>query len=240
MKVTRVLFIHHSTGGLLLHLGRLRARLGRLAPNVELWDHGYNLFPSHLKSQILGSLWLTFHTGLSDVRGRMTGRDFNLVISNDSPKEYAEIFSRPSDDPTLKAILEFDIVAFKNCFPTTRIESDAKLAEHMRYYSQIIQSLHKYQNQFIIFTPPPLRREATKPVWAGRARELATWLEQQQSANVRVFNFFDALADSTDPNANMLRRSYCNPLPRDSHPNIRANRIAAQAFAEYLSHITNA
>jgi hypothetical protein len=165
----------------------------------------------------------------------MLGRDFKLVISNDSPKEYAEIFSRSPDDPTLKAILEFDVVAFKNCFPTTRIESDEKLAEHERYYGQIVQSLKKFPNQFVIFTPPPLRREATKPEWARRARQLAVWLKQQEAGNVHVFDSFDVLADETGPNTNMLKRSYCNLYRPDSHPNIRANRAAAQKFAEYIA-----
>ena len=102
MKKVRILFIHCSTGGLLIKFGNLRKLLKEKAPNIELWDHGYNLYQSKLLSEILGQI--TFRTGLSDGKGKMTGRDFQIFISNNSPKEYAEIFSRKSTDFTLKNI----------------------------------------------------------------------------------------------------------------------------------------
>ena len=108
----RILFIHHSTGGLLIHFGRVRQLLKQKLPDWEFWDHGYNLYPW------LGNFrfvpWFIFHTGLSDGNGRMKGKDFNIVISNNSPKEYADIFSRNPTDSMLKQILEFDVVIFKN------------------------------------------------------------------------------------------------------------------------------
>lgn len=228
IKQTRVLFIHHSTGGLLLRFGNVRKLLKQKAPYIEFWDHSYNYDPS-LFSQLF-----KFKTGLSDGKGKVLCRDFNIVISNDSPKEYAEIFSRKPTDSTLKNILSFNCVIFKNCFPTTRIETDEKLEEHKKYYSQIIASISKYPNLFIIFTPPPLRAESTTLEWAQRARDLVNWLVLQEKKNVKVFNFFDLLADSDGSNANMLRRKYCWPIIHDSHPNIRADRQVGKIFVDFL------
>lgn len=233
----RVLFIHHSTGGLLIRFGKIRKLLHKKNPNIEFWDHGYNLYKSYLLSKILSPF--TFHSGLSNQDGKIIGKDFDIVISNNSPKEYAEIFSRNQKDFTLQNILQFDVIAFKNCYPTSKIETKQKLSEFKSYYSKIIKDVSDYPNLFIIFTPPPLRKESTKTEWAKNARELADWLILQRNNNVKVFNFFDYLADNEGENANMLKREYCNPLFFDSHPNIKANRIVGRIFVDYLVTVVN-
>ena len=235
MKKARVLFIHHSTGGLLICFGRLRKLLKEKAPNVELWDHSYNLDSPKIFSYLFG--FLTFKTGLSDHNGKMTGKDLDIIISNNSPKEYAEIFSRDHNDFTLKNILSFDTVIFKNCFPTSKIETKEKLEEYKKYYSQIMKSISNYKNKFIVFTPPPLRREMTKPKWADNARSLASFInkEVKKYSNVSTFDFFDLLTDKEGDDKNMLKRKYCNIfIPIDSHPNIRANREVGTKFVDFL------
>jgi len=104
-KKVRVLFIHHSTGELLLFFGKIRKLLKEKTPNVEFWDHGYNLYSPKILAPIFGPI--TFQTGLSDGNGKITGKDFDINISNNSPREYAEIFSRRHDDFTLKNIQTF-------------------------------------------------------------------------------------------------------------------------------------
>lgn len=237
METVRVLFIHHSTGGLLLREGNVRHLLDQKAPFIKLWDHGYNIrkgVPHFLAG-------FTYHTGLSDADGRMTGVDYRISLSNNSPKEYDEIFSRdPEADTTLHEILKYDVIVFKNCYPTTRIESDQKLKELKNHYLHIRKSLKKYEwKLFILMTPPPLRKEMTKPEYAARAHELCSWLSSEEFCegmhNIAVFDFFHALADKTGPNAYMLRRKYCHVIPFDSHPNRRANREVALLFATFLA-----
>ncbi len=76
----KVLFIHHSTGGLLIYFGKIRKLLKAKAPNIEFWDHGYNLYPSLLLSKILGRF--TFRTGLSDEQGRLTEKDERSLFNS--------------------------------------------------------------------------------------------------------------------------------------------------------------
>lgn len=231
MKKIKVLFIHHSTGGLLLFFGKVRKLLKEKAPDIEFWDHGYNLYSPKILAPIFGPI--TFKTGLSDGNGKMTGRDFDINISNNSPKEYAKIFSRESDDNTLKNILSFDVVIFKNCFPTSKIETKEKLEEYTKYYSQIMKNISSFKNKFIVFTPPPLRREMTKPEWANNAKNLADFMKEEAKkySNISSFDFFDLLTDKEGNNKNMLKREYCNIfIPMDSHPNIRANREVGKVF----------
>jgi hypothetical protein len=231
----RVLFIHHSTGGLLLRFGQIRKQLMARAPHIELWDHAYNLYPSLIASRLLGPI--TYRTGLSDSRGHMIGKDFDITISNNSPKEYAEIFARPASDSTLKQILAFDLVIFKNCFPTSQITSDGQLSDYKLYYTMIFKSLSKYSNKFIVFTPPPLRKEMTTASASTRAQGLSAWLKQQENrlaVNVSVFDFFDLLSDKEGENANRLKREYCSIIPFDSHPNIRANQTIGPLFVNAI------
>lgn len=231
----RILFIHHSTGGLLLRFGRVRQLLNKLAPELELWDHGYNLYPWLTPMSFIP--WFTFHTGLSDGTGRVTGRDFNIVISNNSPEEYADIFSRDRSDKTLSQILEFDLVIFKNCFPASKIASDDQLKRYREYYVSVFEHLARIPNSFIVFTAPPLRQEMTSPEESARARDLVTWMKDRKnivSPNISVFDFFGLLADSEGNNKNMLMRRYCTILPFDSHPNIRANREIGPVFTDVI------
>jgi hypothetical protein len=230
----RLLFIHHSTGANLIRQGQLRSHLHHLAPNLELWDHSYNLYPTF--PRLLAQL--THHTGLSNATGHLTGTDFNIVLSNNSPKEYAELFARSPHDSTLRAILDFDIVAFKNCYLTTRIISDHQLAQHKSYYQQIRDSLSQYPTkQFILFTPPPLRQNATTSANAQRAQQLVAWLNSPEflhgTTNLRVFDFFGLLADTNG----FLKKEYQRFLPWDSHPNLQANQTIAPFLATYLSHL---
>lgn len=239
MPFIKVLFIHHSTGGNLLYEGNLRKLLYEKKPSIELWDHGYNLYKIPIISNLLSKR--TFHTGLSDKDGRMTGKDFDITISNNSPKEYAEIFSRDQKDPTLSSILSFDVIIFKNCYPTSKIRTDAQLEEDKKYYSQIRGDLKKYSKKhFIFMTQPPLRAELTTKVQAARARQLANWLKSNlfSSTNIVVFDLFDLLADYEGTNQNMLKREYCRLIPIDSHPNIAANKTIAPLFADFISRLT--
>ncbi|MEK6839952.1 MAG: hypothetical protein AABX72_03350 [Nanoarchaeota archaeon] len=178
--------------------------------------------------------------GLSDAQGKVTGKDYNIVLSNNSPKEYADIFSRDPSDPTLKAILSYDVIAFKNCYPTTRIISDQQLEEDIKYYIIIRDNLRKYPaKQFILLTPPPARRETTKIEDAKRAMKLVAWLNSsdflQGVPNIHVFDFFGLLADKNG----MLKKEYQRLLPWDSHPNKKANLTVAPLFADYLVKLTN-
>lgn len=232
----KILFIHHSTGGNLIKEGNLRSEIKKLDPTVEFWDHSYNLykyFPSLLSN-------FTHHKGLSDSNGKITGIDYNIVLSNNSPKEYADIFSRDPNDPTLKSILDYDIIAFKNCYPTTRIATNEQHEEDVKYYKIIRDSLKKYPNKkFIILTPPPAREETTNTEQATRAKKLIVFLNSKEfidnSKNIYVFDFFTLLADENG----YLKKEYSRIPPWDSHPSKKANLTVAPIFAKYLMEITS-
>lgn len=160
----KLLFIHHSTGGNLIHKGKLRKLLYAKTKTIEFWDHGYNLY-TWLPMPILKIVanTFTFHTGLSDSEGNTTGVDYDINITND-PYAFEKLFTAdPNINSTLKAILSYDVIAFKNCFPATQITSDMQLNKYMENYLKMRAVFDKHTDKlFIPFTPPPMRKEQTK------------------------------------------------------------------------------
>lgn len=229
--VEKILFIHHSTGSNLIKEGNFRKEIKKLNPNIQFWDHNYNL--SKIFSLILANF--THLKGLSDNNGKITGRDFNIYVSNNSPKEYADIFSRDLGDSTLKSILSFDTIIFKNCYPTTRITSDNQLEEDKEYFKKIKDCIDKYSTKkFIYITPPPARKNTTNQQNARRAKSLITWLTSkeynQEPTNLHIFDMFSLLSD----NNGYLKKCYERPFPWDSHPNRKANETISPILARYI------
>jgi hypothetical protein len=230
----QILFIHHSTGANLIREGHLRKEITQLDPTRQLWDHNYNLLPVCTK-------FLACHSnykGLSDASGSITGKDYAITLSNNSPKEYAEIFSRNRNDVTLRAILKYDIIAFKNCYPTTKIISQKQLTDDKFDYITIRGSLKKYsENKFILITPPPIRKNLTTIIYAQRAQTLIEWIISPNYLkgvnNIHIFDFFHLLAD----NNGFLKKEYQRLIPWDSHPNKLANETIAPIFAQFLVEI---
>ena len=230
----KVLFIHHSTGANLIQEGNLRDRLKSENTKIELWDHSYNLYKYF--SKLLGKL--TYHTGLSDNRGRLTGRDFNIYLSNNSPKEYCVIFSREPNDHILRSILDYDVILFKNCYPTSKIESDDQLQSYKRYYEEIRNNIGRFKNKKFILLPfPPLRKELTTFDNANRAKQLNIWINSNDflkgNENLKVFDLFGILSNDNG----FLKREYRRFIPLDSHPNKRANIAIAKLLVDYLCSI---
>lgn len=241
MKIVKALFIHHSTGANLINEGDLRKLLQKKAPHIEFWDHGYSN-----RFNLINRLLSTFYphiAGLSDLNGNQTEEDYNIQIKNSDPQGYEDLFVQNPNDPqsALHKVLAYDVIIFKTCFPISKIETIEKLEKYKRNYLTIRQVIDRYhQKLFILFTPPPLRPEMTKPEYAKRSRKFADWLKSEEYIgerdNLAIFDFFDLLADKS----NKLKRGYCKFLPFDSHPNKQANEEITPFFVDLIVKQVNA
>jgi len=214
----RVIFLHHSCGANLIEQGSVRARFTALG--YEFYDHGYN------------------GDGLILADGTWTGQNFDVPDDNTNPDGFAAIFAQPLHHPpdnTFSHLMQYDVIAFKSCFPVSNIDSDEQLAEYKSYYLSIRLRMDQYPNKiFIVVTQPPEIPADTDRQAAARARAFTNWLASDEylrgHPNVFTFNFFDLLAN---PSTDMLRTEYQTDAS-DAHPNERANRTIAPLFVEFI------
>ena len=214
---SRIIFLHHSVGAGLIEQGGVRERHTELG--YEFYDHGYN------------------GDGLVLADGTWTGDNFDVPDDNTNPDGYAQVFAQPLHDPpdnTFSHLIQYDVIAFKSCFPVSLIESDDQLAGYQSYYLSIRDRMDEYPEKiFIVVTQPPEIPNDTDPETAARARAFTDWLASDEylsgHPNVFTFNFFDLLADSDD----MLRAEYRTD-ESDAHPNETANQTIAPLFVDFV------
>jgi hypothetical protein len=218
-EFSRIIFLHHSTGADLIEQGDVRQRLTDLG--YEFYDHGYN------------------DDGLVLADGTSAGRDFDVPDDNTDPDGLAAIFAQPLHDPpdnTFSYLMQYDVIAFKSCFPVSNIESADQLAEYESHYLSIRDRMDQYPDKiFIVLTPPPEILADTDTEAAARARAFADWLTSDEylggHPNVFTFDFFDLLAD---PSTDTLRVDYQTD-EHDAHPNKLADQAIGPLFADFIN-----
>jgi hypothetical protein len=105
MSIKKVIFLHHSTGANLIKEGVLRDFLKLRLPDVEFWDHGYNLFPFNIA--------LFHHTGLTDAKGKLTGTSYDVPNNNTNPDGFENIFSQlvtTKPKNTFSHLIGYDVI----------------------------------------------------------------------------------------------------------------------------------
>ena len=216
-QTTRIIFLHHSCGENLIVQGGVRE--GLTALGYEFYDHGYN------------------DDGLRLANGLPDGTNFDVPDDNTDPDGLAAIFAQPLHDPpdnTFSHLMQYDVIAFKSCFPVSNIGDDAQLATYQSHYLAIRDRMDQYpEKTFIIVTQPPQVPANSDPQEAARARALANWLQSDEylagHPNVSVFDFFGLLAGED----NFLRPEY-RVDEYDAHPNELANQNAGPLFVEFI------
>jgi len=213
----RIMFLHHSCGQNLIEQGGVREALTALG--YEFYDHGYN------------------EEGLRLADGSYTGTHFDVPGDNTDPDGFAAIFAQPLHDPpdnTFSHLMQYDVIAFKSCFPTSNIWDDYQLNEYKAYYLAIRDRMDQYPDKiFIPVTMPPELPNDSDLEAAARARTFTVWLQSDEylagHPNVFVFDFFGLLAGSD----NFLRPEY-RVDEYDAHPNELANRTIGPLFVAFI------
>ncbi len=217
-----VIFLHHSCGLALIDEGGVRE--GLTARGYDFYDHGYN------------------EEGLRLPDGSHAGRNFDVPGDNTDPDGFAAIFAQPLHDPpdnTFSHLMQYDVIAFKSCFPTSNIADDEQLEVYKAYYLAIRDRMDAYpQKAFVIVTQPPQVPGSSDRQEAARARAWTEWLRSEAFLGGRekvfVFDFFGYLAGED----NFLRREYRYDN-YDAHPNARANREIGPAFVDFIDGVAS-
>ena len=205
---SNVFFLHHSTGRNLLAEGGVRGHMEH-----PLWDHDYN------------------YIGLTNPQGDLVGVSYDIPGDNTYPDGLHVLWT--TNNAARDSILQYDVIAFKSCYPACDIETDAELDQYKSWYLDIVNQLIGYSDKvFILMSPPPRHRLATNSQCASRCRDFANWLGGLAGDNVLFFDLFDHLAGGD----NVLRYEYeRSHSGTDSHPNSYANAVIGPLFAASMN-----
>jgi len=259
-RVMRLLFIHHSCGGIWL---ADKGEALEIVPNSCLFaKHPYG---GGLRALLAQNNYEVHEAGYNSVIGDKTDAcDWNAKFRN-----RMDSILRCDRQDTLysDAAKKNEIVMFKSCFPANALESEGKepgnpdspdltTANYKSAYTKLLDYFSAHPGTlFVCVTAPPLvagyagrftelkRRlldpEKSSKAVGERARRFNNWLKDTEKGwlagyrlkNVVVYDFYDVLTGYGVSNYTL----YPTENGRDSHPSAEGNSIAAREFAPFLN-----
>jgi hypothetical protein len=224
-KDEKIIFLHHSTGGVIYNDG-----------DVPEWFDDYN--SSHGTNYQINER--AYPTGSYPWRNYPYDY-WNLWVNGACSA--TEASTHCLDQLTA----DYDVIIFKNCYPVSDVLEDTgtpditsqrkSLENYKLQYGAVRDKLQQYpDNLFIFWTGAPRHRLATDAAKAARAREFANWVKGDMLAggsypNIRVFDYFDLTAGSD----NFLRYEYeRSHTGSDSHPNTQAAQDVGPVFSQFI------
>jgi hypothetical protein len=224
---TNIIFLHHSTGGIIWQggLSRIARKLG-FDGDVSRWFDKYN--------KINKRNYLITETSFpkeSPYGWRNDPYDYyNIWVKNAGNKPY-------KDEPTLEILTaKYNVIVFKHCFPVSNINPDTvapdinsnirTLANYKLQYNALKEKMLQFpENKFIIWTPPARVKNNTNEEEAYRAQEFSNWVKTEwdiKGDNIFLWDFRELEVEGDL----YLKESYADS-PTNSHPNKKfAERVA--------------
>jgi hypothetical protein len=212
----RILYLHHSTGGVIWNSGshtvpgELAAYNSAKGTHYEIAEQTYPLtnagYPWANYPYDYWNLWVN-HTGTSMDQSEL---NLDMVVQN------------------------YDVIVFKHCFPVSNIEADSGVASvnsstqslqnyYLQYAALKTRMLQFPGKRFIVWTGAALRSADTTPENAARAKIFFDWVKgtwDQHGDNIYVWDFYSLETEGT------LYLTAAN-ASGDSHPNSTfAGRVA--------------
>lgn len=232
--LTRLFFLHHSTGSGVVDKGDVRGHVNAYnktnGTGFEFWDHGYE------------------KNGLFDQNGKSTGTNYGPLTNKTNPPDLHALWTSSDQGWTElreTILVEHEVISFKSCYPASNIGSASQLQQYKGWYLAMRDFFDTRQDRlFIVMSPPPLNPASTSSDKAKRARQFAAWLSSSEylggHPNVACFDLFDVLAQPDDGStqANMLRADY--RAGDNSHPTVPGYQAAGGALAMFFCEIAAA
>lgn len=242
---SRILFLHHSTGGRIwkgdVSTSKLRRFIARYNENfqknqVPLLVKKYN--KENDKNYIIEDLifpkaepygWKNYPFDY-----------YNIWVENSGEDLFME-------EPTLEILTDKnDVIIFKHCFPVSNIQPDDQtpdinsewptLANYKLQYNAIREKLHEFPNtKFIVFTGAVQVEYHLKEEEARRAKDFFNWVKaewDQPGDNIFIWDFYDLQTEGGLYFNNNYAASH-----EDSHPNPEFAGRVAELFVQRMIDI---
>ncbi len=227
---TNIIFLHHSTGGIIWQggLSRIARKLG-FDGDVASWFDDYN--KKNKKN------YLITETSFPKESPYGWSNDpfdyYNIWVKNAGPNPYKE-------EPTLEILTKkYDVIILKHCFPSSNINPDTTapdinskirtLANYKLQYNALREKMLQFpENKFIVWTAPARVKDNTNEEEALRAKEFSNWLITEwdiKEDNIYLWDFRELQVEG----GLYLKDIYAD-APTNSHP----NKYFAEKVAPYF------
>ncbi len=178
---TRIIFLHHSTGGVIWNGG------------VSDWMTAYN-------STSGTEYAITEQAFPKDSPYGWNNYPYdywNIWVNHAGPSAYME-------EPTLEMLTgQYDVVMWKHCFPVSGVLADTGAADitssrkslenYKLQYAALKEKMHAFPNtRFVVWTGAALRESETTPEEASRAQAFFDWVKNawdEPGDNIFVWDF---------------------------------------------------
>jgi hypothetical protein len=241
-KNAKVVFLHHSTGGVIWRVenslwARVKRKIG-FETGIPRWFDKYNK-----------------QNGTNYQIREMNFPKRDPYGWNNYPYDYYNIWVKNGhqdyfmEEPTLKTLTaDYDVVIFKHCFPASDIvfdiqpdvNSDVKSVENYKLqYEALKKEMYKYPDtKFLLWTPPALVEAATTPESARAATEFSLWvIEEWDQPDDNIF-IWDFRTLETEGGIYLAPENAAGE--RDSHPSYsfakRIYPLFARRIVEVIEH----
>jgi len=247
--VTKLIFIHHSTGEnwLMDSDGGLGKAL--MTNNYFVSDTNYGWGPDSVGDTTdIGNWWRWFRSENSDT--------YLEALYNESEQnsEYSRLPNNPGG--------ENEIIMFKSCFPNSNLlgnvddsipginnnplKGEDAYSEHHTipnakgiYIDLLEYFITRQDRVFIVITAPPLGQGGTDVQSAANARAFNNWLKNDwldnyNHNNVAVFDLYNVLTNYGDSNYSEYQTDEW-----DDHPSTKGNQMATGDFIPFLNAAYN-
>lgn len=220
-KQARVIFLHHSTGGMIWNGGvhdwfRQHNASQATAYDVTELAYPHDPYPWKNYPYDYWRLWVQ-GAGPSPVEGQET---LEMLTAR------------------------YDVIVFKHCFPVSGIDpddgapsvsSEAKtLGNYKLQYQALRDKLLTFpRHRFLLWTGAALSRANSSAEAAARARSFFTWVKSEWDRpgdNIFIWDLFELETRGGD----YLLDEYAAQNGADSHPNEAFTKLAAPLFAQRL------
>ncbi len=233
-NMKKIIFLHHSTG-YSVWLGKTNNYIYKLTGkgDVQKYIATYNR-----KSKTSYNVSERFFPNKEPYGWNNYPYDYyNIWVKNAGDAPYME-------EQTLEMLTkEYDVIAFKHCFPVSRIQpdtavpnidSDIKTLENykLQYAALKDKMLEFPENRFIVWTPAVNTQKLISEEEAIRTREFRDWIINEwdeKGDNIFVWDFY-----SYETEGGLYLQEKNAVSPDNSHPNVEFSSRVAPIFGQFI------
>jgi len=229
---TKIIFLHHSTGGIIWQggLSRIARKLG-FDGDVSRWFTNYN--------KTNGKNYLITDANFPNKMGNDPYDYYNIWVKNAGNNPFNE-------EPTLEILTaKNNVIVFKHCFPASNINPDTvapdinsnirTLGNYKLQYNALKEKMLQFpENKFIIWTPPARVKNNTNEEEANRAQEFSNWVKTEwdiKGDNIYLWDFRELEVEGE-----LYLKDLYADAPTNSHPN---KKFAEQVAPYFCQRIVN-